>query len=268
MTNQRLNQKFIWEPHAPSDNTFLDGAVMEASHLDELIDLEDSYWWHVAKRQLATELLGEFFPAPGQLVEGGIGSSRNLIEFQKLGYEVAGLDIMSEAIEFARQRGLENVRQHDLAEPWPFDHGSVKVVVVLDVLEHVADPVRVLKNVHEILEPGGGVIATVPAYPCLYGDWDKRLGHYRRYTANTFRDHARDAGFRVTRLTHWNSFTTPAAFCVRGFQRCFPCDRAPEFPRVPRFANQMLLAMANLERYWLRRLPTPFGLSLLGVLHK
>jgi SAM-dependent methyltransferase len=241
---------------------------MEASHLDELIELEDSYWWHVAKRQLAIDLLQRYFPPPGMLVEGGIGSSRNLVEFKKLGYDVAGLDIMSEAVEHGRERGIENVRLHDLSEPWPFASESVKVVVLLDVLEHLADPVHVLKNVREILTPGGGMIITVPAYPCLYGDWDKRLGHYRRYTADALREHVLQAGLKVTRLTHWNSFTTPAAVCVRGYQRCFPNNRPTEFPRVSRLTNQMLLAAANLERYWLRKLPAPFGLSLLGVLHK
>jgi SAM-dependent methyltransferase len=241
---------------------------MEASHLSELITLEESYWWHVAKRRLTTELLQRFFPAPGRLVEGGIGSARNLVEFRRQGYEVAGLDILPEAVDHARQRGLDNVRQHDLSQPWPFPAESVQVVVLLDVLEHMTDPIQVLHHVAQILRPGGGLIAMVPAYPCLYGDWDQRLGHHRRYTAHEFRQQAAQAGLTVTRLTHWNSFTTPAAFCVRGFQRCFPGDRSAEFPRVPRFANHLLLALANLERHWLRRLSAPFGLSLLGVLHK
>ena len=30
---------------------------MDPSHLDELIQLEDSYWWHVAKRRLVSDLL-------------------------------------------------------------------------------------------------------------------------------------------------------------------------------------------------------------------
>ena len=181
---------------------------------------------------------------------------------------MAGLDILPEAVEHARQRGLADVQQHDLSLPWPFPDESVQVVVLLDVLEHMAEPVQVLQHVARILRPGGGVIAMVPAYPLLYGDWDQRLGHHRRYTANEFRQQAVQAGLTVTRLTHWNSFTTPAAFCVRGFQRCFPADRPAEFPRVPRFANHLLSALANLERHWLRRWPAPFGLSLLGVLHK
>ena len=45
---------------------------MDPSHLQELVTLEDSYWWHVAKRQLVISLLEKYCPAPGRLVEGGI----------------------------------------------------------------------------------------------------------------------------------------------------------------------------------------------------
>ena len=58
---------------------------MDPSHLQELVTLEDSYWWHVAKRQLVTRLLQRYCPPPGRLVEGGIGSGRNLVEFSELG---------------------------------------------------------------------------------------------------------------------------------------------------------------------------------------
>ncbi len=47
---------------------------MEAAHLTELIELEDSYWWHVAKRRLVVELLRRYAPPAGLLVEGGVGS--------------------------------------------------------------------------------------------------------------------------------------------------------------------------------------------------
>ena len=61
---------------------------MEQTHLQNLIDLEDSYWWHVAKRELAIRILQKSFPPPGRLVEGGVGSARNLLEFQEMGYDV------------------------------------------------------------------------------------------------------------------------------------------------------------------------------------
>jgi SAM-dependent methyltransferase len=241
---------------------------MDAKHLDELVELEESYWWHVAKRRLVMQLLSRYLPAPGLLIEGGIGSCRNLIEFQRRGYDVAGLDVMPEAVELARERGLDRVHLQDLAETWPFESESARAVVLLDVLEHMADPVAALCHAHRALAPGGGVIVTVPAYKWLYGDWDRALGHYRRYTARQLRSHASEAGFQVRLLTHWNSFTLPAAVAVRGLRRLRPRPAPAEFPRVASWVNRLLLGGARVERGLIGRVPVPCGLSLVGVLTK
>ena len=241
---------------------------MEKSHFEDLIHLEDTYWWHVAKRQLATKLLRSQFPAPGRLVEGGVGSSRNLLEFRDLGYRVTGFDVMPEVVEHAKQRGLSDVHQHDLSEPWPLAPDSVRAVVLLDVLEHMDEPVQVLRHIAQVLEPGGGVVLTVPACPFLYSSWDVRLGHRRRYTARVLRAQALEAGLKVERITHWNSFTLPAACLIRGMDRVFSRDAGSQFPRVSPVVNSALLGCAAMERGWLTRIGVPFGLSIVGVLSK
>lgn len=238
---------------------------MDATHLDELIELEDSYWWHAAKRRLVVDLLAAHAPPPGLVVEGGIGSARNLLEFQSLGYEVAGLDLMPEAVAHARQRGLDNVHEHDLTEVWPITEYSARAVVLLDVIEHVPDPVATLRHARRALAEGGTLFVTVPAYPWLYSHWDKLLGHYRRYTTAMLREHAESAGFHPVFLSHWNSFTLPAACAVRTYERIFPAGEKAEFPRVSPLANRVLQRLASAERWWLRRTGVPAGLSLVGV---
>jgi SAM-dependent methyltransferase len=242
--------------------------AMHASHLQELIELEDSYWWHVAKRALVIELLRRYFPQPGRLVEGGIGSARNLIEFQKLGYQVAGLDIMPESVAHARSRGLDDVHVHDLTLPWPMAEESTQVVVLLDVLEHLPDPVATLRHMYRILQPGGGVLLTVPAHQWMYGDWDKSLGHFRRYERAELQTHCEVAGFRIDRLSYWNGFTYPAAVYVRSREQRTGRTSPAEFPRVSRFVNSGLQMMAGMERLWLRHFPAPCGLSYFAVLRK
>ncbi|MFH1302538.1 MAG: methyltransferase domain-containing protein, partial [Planctomycetota bacterium] len=155
--------------------------------MTELIDLEENYWWHVAKRKLVTEILTNEFPTPGLIIEGGIGSARNLLEFSRLGYEVTGFDLMEDAVEHGRSRGLNNLHVHELSQPWPVTPASAKAVLLLDVMEHMEDPVQLLKNAAETLTDDGGIIITVTAYPMLYSDWDRTLGHFCRYTISNFR---------------------------------------------------------------------------------
>ena len=241
---------------------------MDPSHLDELIELEDNYWWHIAKRELVTEIVTREFPAPARLAEGGIGSARNLVEFQKLGYEVVGFDLMPESVAHAKSRGLAQVHVHDLGLPWPVEANSLDVALMLDVLEHLESPVEVMLHAKNALREGGGIVFTVPCYPWLYSDWDKSLGHFRRYTAKEMRKQANEAGLTVDLMTHWNGFTLPAALAVRGYEKVFPKDKKPEFPRVSPFVNQTLLTMAKIERGWMKAINIPAGLSLVGVLRK
>jgi SAM-dependent methyltransferase len=238
---------------------------METAHLAELIALEEGYWWHVAKRSLATELLLRHAPPPGCIVEGGIGAAGNLKAWRDQGYDVVGLDVMPQSVAHAKSLGLSSVHLHDLHEPWPVPPRTASAVVLLDVLEHLANPVVALEHAAAALRPGGQIIATVPAYPWLFSDWDERLGHFRRYTASMFRQHVKQAGLKVAMLRHWNSFTLPAACAIRLWRKLKPSKQGTEFPRVAPWTNGLLKQMARLENRVAQRMPIPCGLSLVGV---
>ena len=239
---------------------------MEISHLYELGTLESSYWWHVAKRQMITSMLKSQVPPPNLLVEGGIGAAGNLRRWQSIGYTVQGLDCLDESIAFAREQGIENVSVHDLHQPWPVQENSAGAVVLLDVLEHLADPVIALGHAARSLTPNGKIFFTVPAYPWLFSDWDKRLGHFRRYTRSMMQDQVKQAGLKLETLRHWNAFTLPAAIVLRIIRRLRPSSRGTEFPRVSRLMNHALLGAAALERKVGPVIGMPCGLSLVGVI--
>jgi SAM-dependent methyltransferase len=241
---------------------------MDPLHLDELIALEKRYWWHVAKRELVSKILRKHLPPPGLLIEGGVGGGANLCAFRDLGYQVRGFDLMPEAVEHCRSLGIPDVSTHDLQEPWPVEPRCARAVVMLDVIEHVPEPVRVLRNAAEALDAGGGIVVTVPACPSLMGPWDEMLGHHRRYSGRLFRDHARQAGLRVVWLSHWNAFTLPPALVIRNAEKLGRRRRTVEFPRVSPAVNSLLIGMARLERGAMGMMPIPSGLSLVGVLKR
>jgi 2-polyprenyl-3-methyl-5-hydroxy-6-metoxy-1,4-benzoquinol methylase len=64
---------------------------------------------------------------------------------------------------------------------------AFQLVLLLDVLEHVADDEAFLAGtVLQRLSPGGTLIASVPAHPCLYSEHDRMLLHERRYRPAEF----------------------------------------------------------------------------------
>ncbi len=60
-----------------------------------------------------------------------------------------------------------------------------RVICALDVLEHVPDDEELLNRLISMLEPGGLLLITVPAFQLLYSYHDLKLKHFRRY----HRDH-------------------------------------------------------------------------------
>lgn len=73
---------------------------------------------------------------------------------------------------------------------------KVDTVIMMNVLEHIPDHVSALRDLAECVSPGGRLIIWVPGYQQLYGDFDRLVGHCRRYTPATLRSAVEAAGLR------------------------------------------------------------------------
>jgi glycosyltransferase involved in cell wall biosynthesis len=91
-------------------------------------------------------------------------------------------------------------------EPWV---GRFDTVVCLNVLEHVRDPLRSLRNIHRALEPGGKLLLYVPQGPWLYSSLDEVLGHRCRYTEAQLRRELESTGFEVLSCRPFNRAGVP-----------------------------------------------------------
>jgi len=72
-------------------------------------------------------------------------------------------------------------------------------IIYVNVLEHVANDEAELGILCQCLEPGGRIFILVPALQWLYGEFDRQLGHYRRYARRELCDKCERAGFKVLR---------------------------------------------------------------------
>ncbi len=99
--------------------------------------------------------------AGAQLLDAGCGYGLALLDFRDAGLQVAGFDPSARAVAHARTQGLHVVQAGLHGLP---DFGRrFDVVTLLDVLEHVADPVALLVGLRErLLAPGGVLLVEVP----------------------------------------------------------------------------------------------------------
>ena len=75
---------------------------------------------------------------------------------------------------------------------------------MIDVLEHIEQDEVQVQKVASVLTPGGQFIVVVPAYQALYGERDRLMGHYRRYSAAGLRKLLESNGFKVDHVRYWN----------------------------------------------------------------
>jgi SAM-dependent methyltransferase len=147
-------------------------------------------------------IVGELAPFLGRRVAevgAGIGSVSSLLLQQPIerleAYEPSANMFPRLAARLAGEPRASAVNAFFGAEPpaRPFDS-----VAYINVLEHIEDDRGELGRAFAALRPGGHVLVFVPALAWLYSDFDRRIGHARRYSREGLRQVARAAGFEVT----------------------------------------------------------------------
>ena len=77
-------------------------------------------------------------------------------------------------------------------------------IFLFNVLEHLQDDLKALEQLRDLLVLGGRLLIVVPALPILYGNIDRRLGHYRRYTKMSLFKIAMQGKFSIDRIHYTN----------------------------------------------------------------
>ena len=114
------------------------------------------------------------------------------------------LEILREAF---KDNELVQVTRLDLNCQADFDalgQGICDTIVCLNVLEHIQDDRAALQRMRQLLVPGGRLVLLVPQYPSLYGSYDRKVDHFRRYTRQALADVLRDAGLAVVCFQNFN----------------------------------------------------------------
>jgi SAM-dependent methyltransferase len=175
---------------------------------------------------------------------------------------VVGLDLDVRALAYCHD--LATVLA-DALSPLPFENQSFDAIVVLDVLEHLEKPRRLLRDMARILHPGGGALVMVPAGPELWSYWDEMHGHRRRYSKKTLLAEF-GAPWSVRELEYSFSWMYPVVWSFRKIME--RRRRAPghsDFIEVPAPLNTLLTIAGRVEGKLPKKMAVPFGTTLCGL---
>ena len=139
------------------------------------------------------------FPKQGEILEIGPGLGDFTGRFLDSGTEI-------DVVETERQfhpvlARLSRKVAGSLDElPGPYD-----AVLAVNVLEHVEDDESLLRQLNAKIKPGGLISLYHPAGPSLYGQLDKLVNHYRRYSKEEMIRKVQAAGFAIEESVYVDS---------------------------------------------------------------
>lgn len=235
---------------------------------DELCKRERDDWWFVGRRKIILTFLKKYLKKKHDLkiVDIGCGAG-GMIDL--LGYygTVTGVDKNKHIVHHNKKNGRK-VYCGNL-DKLNFSDNSFELVTLLEVLEHVNDDMKGLKEVYRILKPEGIFFISVPAFPILWSSHDYASHHKRRYTKKELEMKLLKSGFDILNISFFDSFLFPIIVIYRFWANLIGKDKfKSNFINYPPFINSFLKVIFCSEAFFLEKFNFPLGVSLLAIVKK
>ncbi len=237
---------------------------MQEAYAAEYARLYQVHWWWRSREAILLDLLRGLRLRPGlDVLDVGCGDGLFFPELERFG-RVRGIEVDVGLLdpdgphrdristELLGAAGYQN-------DGWRFD-----LITALDVIEHIEDDRAAVAEMLRMLRPDGVLVITVPAFPALWDHHDEVNLHHRRYTAPGLRAVLESQGAELLQIRYLYRGLFPPKFLVAKLNR--HRTRKLEQHAMPGPGiNRLMARLCLLEDRLLRRLPIPFGTSVLAV---
>jgi SAM-dependent methyltransferase len=239
---------------------------VDAEYAVNYQELYENHWWWRARENLILSTIGGLGSSghPASILDVGCGAGLFFERLSELG-EVEG-------VETNRSLIAEDNPWKDRIHVSAFDatfqpHKQYSLILMLDVLEHLSNPTVYLRRAEELLDPGGNLVITVPAFSCLWTTHDELNHHVSRFTKKSLLELVSRTGLRIHHLRYFFHWMFPVKALIHYKEMCFRTD--PSIPGVPAHAiNAFLYRLSILEQKMFGATSLPFGSSLLAACSK
>lgn len=239
---------------------------MDPTYGERYRHLYRNHWWWRARERVVLAELDRLRPPQRWRRVLDVGCGDGLL-FDKLGAYAAAVEgvepdqaLVSDAL---RDDGTIHVRPFDAS----FRPGrTFGLMLFLDVLEHLDDAEGAVAHAADLMEPGGVVLVTVPAFRHLWTTHDDLNRHVTRYTRQEMVA-LLSPHFTVEKARYFFRWVHPAKLVQRAMEAATkPQPAPPQIPPPP--LNATMFAMSRIEEAVLGWSNIPVGSSLLAVARK
>ena len=134
------------------------------------------------------------------------------------------------------------------------------VILYLDVLEHIEDDEKEIYKAHKALKKGGYLVINVPAFKFLYSNFDKDVGHIKRYTKKDIKSLVSNYNFEIIKLNYYDSI----GFFLSFLSKMISSNYKKDFEKKIKIWNSLIPASRILDKIFI----SSFGKSLIAVIKK
>lgn len=250
---------------------------MDLTYEAKYHQLEEENWWFASRRDAVYDLVSSLqLPVTAAILEIGCSGGPLMQRLRQAGYaDVTGIDVSAPAIELAHARGVPNASLMDGAA-LEFADARFDLVIASDVLEHIEDEGKALREWTRVLKPGGQVLIFVPAHSYLWSEHDVVNHHFRRYSRQGLVAAVERAGLRAQRSSFWNAAMFFPTAALRLGRRLLSGPVSPvkksgatgDLHQLAGPANSLLLNWVKAENRLLRHVNLPLGVSVFTLAQK
>ncbi|HZS57729.1 MAG TPA: class I SAM-dependent methyltransferase [Gemmatimonadaceae bacterium] len=223
--------------------------------------LYEAHWWWRAREAAIVDVLRTLAPAGGwsRILDIGCGDGLFFDRLSEFSSSIEGIEPSAALVtDDPGRRGAIFIRPFDATFQPAAPYG---LIVMLDVLEHLAHPAEALSHALSLLEPSGTMLITVPAFMSVWTSHDVMNEHVTRYTKSSFRALAAEVGFRIHRAKYFFHWTFPIRY-IQHLVESVAQPKSSVLPSIPpRPINAILYHLSRAE--W--GLNLSFGTSLLVI---
>jgi 2-polyprenyl-3-methyl-5-hydroxy-6-metoxy-1,4-benzoquinol methylase len=231
--------------------------------------VQKKHWWFVTRKKIVLDTIDRYLNKNShvKVLDIGCGSGVMLTALAELG-QTFGMDMSDDAINFSKEIFSGQVEKGFLPDQVPYEDNFFDLITALDVIEHIDQDVESLQAIHSRLVTDGKAVITVPAYMFLWSKFDEMNEHKRRYTLTELKTKLLQAGFTIEKISYYNTLLFPVVFVVRLLNNLLKRDGASDIDMPSLSVNFVLEKFFGIEKYLLRFINLPFGVSILAVVKK
>jgi len=175
--------------------------------------------------------------------------------------EVTFTDLLKESIEKIKYENCKTAI-FDLTKKNKLPKEYYDIIICADVLEHIEEEDKALKNIYKLLKKGGYLIFTSPTYSKHYGTHDKEIGHFRRYDKKDIIRISKDYNLKLKKQRYLVSFMLPFFIFAQKSKKSKGIYKG-ESKIEPRI-KPLLNIICFIDEF----LNLPFGITIMGIYKK